>query len=135
MFLDLTVAKRVSPDNLYPYINLLRKEALITRICTVSMQDLVHERPHWSAFLYMRIEIESFFGDVILFSPNIIEIKTIKNRFYELVSSYKNVDLRDKVLSMLVDEFHFKIENKKSTSKDIVATIDTDINHFFQHKC
>ncbi|MBO4437871.1 MAG: hypothetical protein J5798_00855 [Spirochaetaceae bacterium] len=83
----------------------------------------------------MRIEIESFFGDVILFSPNIIEIKTIKNRFYELVSSYKNVDLRDKVLSMLVDEFHFKIENKKSTSKDIVATIDTDINHFFQHKC
>ena len=82
----------------------------------------------------MRIEIESFFGDVILYSANDIEIEKIKNRFYKLVSSSENCDLRDMVLSMLVNDFSFMVENRKTPSEDVVATIDTDINKFIHHK-
>ena len=82
----------------------------------------------------MRIEIESFFGDIILYSEHTIKIEDVRHHFYEIVSSSENVDLRDKVLSMLENEFNFKMEKQEAVNEDIVATIDTDINQFIQHK-
>lgn len=46
----------------------------------------------------------------------------------------ENCDLWDIVLSMLVNDFSFKVENQTTPSEDVVATIDTDINKFIHHK-